>query len=234
VFSYRILRINNFIELNLKKVKNMDVTIPLVLVLKRNLEHLFSYYEQHLEPSMQKEVKDKDQLKKVRKVYDELNLEYQKIYEGELPNFFIDSDEKQNKRKIVKNIILISDLAIQELIETIAQLFKPEISGSSIFERYISRKEQSMELKKRLTKLNQKINDYFNKKGNVKQEDVLFDLNLFIENNVNYLSFKEWNKFLRYYDNLIKINFTSEFDLNLKSFNSFVASLLKDLENQDK
>ena len=162
------------------------------------------------------------------------NLEYQKIYEGELPNFFAESDEKLNKRKIIKNIILISDLAIQDLIETIAQLFKPEISGSNIFERYISRKEQSRELKNKLTKLNQKINDYFNKKGNLTQEDILFDLNLFIETNVNYLSFKEWNKFLRYYDNLIKINFSSEFDLNLKSFNSFVASLLKDLTGQDK
>lgn len=234
VFSYRILRINNFIELNLKKVKNMEVTIPLVLVLKRNLEHLFNFYENHLESSMQKEVKDKDQLNKVKKVYDELKLEYQKIFEGELPNFFSDSDEKRNKRKIIKNIILISDLAIQELIETIAQLFKPEISGSNIFERYVSRKEQSRELKDRLSKLNQKIDNYFNKKANVNQEDVLFDLNLFIENNVNYLSFKEWNKFLRYYDNLIKINFSSEFDLNLKSFNSFVANLLKDSEGQDK
>ena len=234
VFSYRILRINNFIELNLKKVRNVDVTIPLVLALKRSLEHLFIFYEKYLETSMQNEVKDKDQLKKVRKVYDELKLEYQKIYEGELPNFFADSDEKLNKRKIIKNIILISDLAVQDLIETIAQLFKPEISGSNIFERYISRKEQSRELKNKLTKLNQKINDYFNKKGNITQEDILFDLNLFIESNVNYLSFKEWNKFLHYYDNLIKINFSSEFDLNLKSFNSFVASLLKDLAGQDK
>ena len=234
VFSYRILRINNFIESNLKKVKNIDVTIPLILVLKRNLEHLFSFYEKHLEPSMQKEVKDKNQLKKVRKVYDELNLEYQKIFEGELPNFFADSDEKLNKRKIIKNIIMISDLANQELIETVAQLFQPEISGSNIFERYISRKEQSRELKDRLSKLNRKINNYFNKKGNINQEDVLFDLNLFIENNVNYLSFKEWNKFLGYYNNLIKINFSSEFDLNLKSFNSFVAGLLKDSEEQDK
>jgi hypothetical protein len=234
VFSYRILRINNFIESNLKKVKNIDVTIPLILVLKRNLEHLFSFYEKHLEPSMQKEVKDKSHLKKVRKVYDELNLEYQKIFEGELPNFFADSEEKLNKRKIVKNIIMISDLANQELIETVAQLFQPEISGSNIFERYISRKEQSRELKDRLSKLNLKINNYFNKKGNINQEDVLFDLNLFIENNVNYLSFKEWNKFLGYYNNLIKINFSSEFDLNLKSFNAFVAGLLKESEEQDK
>ena len=226
VFSYRILRINNFIELNLKKVRDIDITIPLVLTLKRNLENLFSFFEKYLEKSMKEALKEGDQLDNVLKAYTELRQEYKKIFDGELPHFF-SGDGKQNKRKIIKNIVLISDFAIQEMIETIAQVFKPEISGSNIFEKYISRKEQFMDLKKRLSKISQKLNDYFKKKKNISQADILFDLNLFIENDVNYLSFNEWNKFISYYENLIKINFSSEFDLNLKSFHTFISSIIE-------
>jgi hypothetical protein len=228
VFAYRILRINNFIDQNLKKVRIIDIAIPLVLVLKRNLEHLFVFYERFLENSMKKVIKEKEPMALVKKAFEGLKTEYQKIFDGELPNYFQDNEEKFNKRKIIKNIVMISDIAIQEVIETVAQVFKPDITGTTIFDRYISRKEQSAAVKNKLQKLHQKIIDYFAKKGNVTQADVLFDLNMFIENDVNYLMFAEWNEFLTYYNNLIKINFSSEIDLNLKSFNTFVASLLKE------
>ena len=234
VFSYRILRINNFIDLNLKKVRNIDITIPLILTLKRNLENLVIFFEKYLEKSIKKVVKDKDQLDNVVKAFAELNLEYKKIYDGELPNFFSEADEKLNKRKKIKNIVLISDFAIQEMIETIAQVFKPEISGSNIFEKYVSRKEQSLDIKKKLYKLSQKVNDYFKKRKSLTQADILFDLNLFIENDVNYLPFTEWNKFISYYENLIRINFSSEFDLNLKSFNTFISSIVEEKSGSKK
>lgn len=226
VFSYRILRINNFIEQNLKKVRNIDIAIPLVLTLKRNLENLFSFFEKYLEKSMKEVLKEGEQLDNVLGAFTELNQEYKKIYDGELPHFFSQGEGRQNKRKIIKNILLISDFAIQEMIETIAQVFKPEISGSNIFERYVSRKEQAVAIKEKLVKLNQKLNDYFKKKKNISQADILFDLNLFIENDVNYLSFNEWNTFINYYENLVKINFASEFDLNLKSFHTFISSII--------
>jgi len=183
---------------------------------------------------MKKAVKEREPLNLVKKVFEELKTEYQKIFDGELPNYFQDSEEKFNKRKIVKNIVMISDIAIQEVIETVAQVFKPDITGTTIFDKFISRKEQSAEVNNKLYKLHQKINDYFNKKGNITQADVLFDLNLFIENDVNYLMFAQWNEFLNYYSNLIKISFSSEFDLNLKSFNNFMASLLKESAGKSK
>lgn len=235
VFSYRILRINNFVDQNLKKARSIDITIPLVLVLKRNLEHLFMFYERFLENSMKKVIKEKEPMILAKKAFEGLKTEYQKIFDGELPNYFQDDDEEKfNKRKIIKNIVMISDIAIQEVIETVAQVFKPDITGTTIFDRYISRKVQSAVVKNKLQKLHQKINDYFSKKGNITQADVLFELNMFIENDVNYLMFSEWNEFLNYYNNLIKINFSSEFDLNLKAFNNFVTGLLIEQTEKSK
>jgi hypothetical protein len=229
VFAFRIMKINNFIELNLKRSRNISITIPLIIVLKRNLENIFLFYEKFLESSLKNNFKDKKIHAKIDKVFSGLQSEYKKIFEGELPHFFESSEEKINRRTIVKNVIIISGVAIQELIETIAQLFKPEISGSSIFENFVSRKQKSLEVKTKLEKLHNKIEEYLTKKGNVSPADIMFDLNLFIETDLNYLLFKDWNEFLSYYNNLVKINFSTDFDKNIKSFQTFISSILKEL-----
>ena len=180
---------------------------------------------------MKKLIYNKDSLKKVDNILNESKSEFKKIFEGELPHFFSKDNKKTNKRTLIKNIVIISDITIQDLIETTAKLFKPEISGANIFENYISRKEKSLDLKKKLTKLHTKINDYFSEKNNITPSEIFFDLNLFIENDLNFLLYKDWNEFLNHFNNLNNSNFSSEFDINLKSFHSFITKLLKEFIN---
>lgn len=225
ILSFRIIKINNFIELNLNKSRDINITIPLILALGENIKNIFNFYEKSLKNSIQ----DKNKLKLIDEVINESKLEFKKIFEGELPYFFDKSNNKVNKRNLIKNIIIISDITIQDLIETIAKLFKPEISGINIFENYISRKEKTLDLKKKLTKLHTKINDYFSKKNNITPSEIFFDLNLFIENDLNFLLYKDWNEFLNHFNSLNKSNFSSEFDMKLKSFHSFITKLLKEL-----
>jgi hypothetical protein len=225
ILSFRIIKINNFIELNLNKSRDINITIPLILALGENIKNIFNFYEKSLKNSIQ----DKNKLKVINEVINESKLEFKKIFEGELPYFFDKSNNKVNKRNLIKNIIIISDITIQDLIETIAKLFKPEISGINIFENYISRKEKTLDLKKKLTKLHTKINDYFSKKNNITPSEIFFDLNLFIENDLNFLLYKDWNEFLNHFNSLNKSNFSSEFDMKLKSFHSFITKLLKEL-----
>jgi len=234
VFAFRIVKIYNFIESNLNKSRHVNLILPLTLVLKKNLENIFLFYENFMEESLKKNIKGKTDLKKIAEVMESLKSEYKKIYEGELPNYFSANQERINRRKIIKNIVIISDVAIQELIETVAKTFKPEISGSTIFEVHISRKQQSMEVRNKLSKLYDRIGEYFSKKSNLTPADIMFDINLFIETDLNYLLFKDWNEFLSYHSNLVKINFSSEFDHNLRSFQNFLSGLLKDLGDNKK
>ncbi len=229
IFSFRIMKINNFIELTLNKGRQIDIAIPLILSLKKKIEDLFSFYETVLKKGFETTFEEKQELQQMIKAFESFKLEYKKIFDGELPNYFANTDEKINKRKLLKNIVIISDFAIQEFIESILKLFKPEISGSNIFENYISRKEKSLEVKKKLTKLHQKINDFFSAKGNITAPDIFFDINLFIETDLNYLLYKDWNEFLNYYNNLIRTEFSSEFKINLRSFHSFITRVLKEL-----
>jgi len=229
IFSFRIMKINNFIELTLNKGRHIDIAIPLILSLKRKIEELFAFYETILKKGFESTFTQKNALKQIEETCTSFKLEYKKIFEGELPTYFKTSDEKINKRKLLKNIIIISDFAIQEFIETTLKLFKPEISGSNIFENYISRKEKSIEVKKKLTKLHTKINDFFSSKGNISSADIFFDINLFIETDLNYLLYKDWNEFLNYYNNLVRTEFSTEFKINLRSFHSFITRVLKDL-----
>jgi hypothetical protein len=129
----------------------------------------------------------------------------------------------------LKNITIIPDFAIKELIENIARLFKPEISGSNIFENYTSRAEKAAEVKKKLVNLHTKINDYFSQKGEITPADLFFDINQFIETDLNYLLFKDWNEFLNHYNKLVHTDLSPEFKGNLKGFHTFITRILKEI-----
>jgi hypothetical protein len=165
----------------------------------------------------------------VDEIFTALEFEYKKIYEGEFPHYFEEKDEKISKRSLLKNIIIISEMAIQELIENVAKLFKPEISGSNIFENYVSRAQKASEVKEKLVKLHTKINDFFSHKGQINPADIFYDINQFIETDLNYLLFKDWNEFLNYYNKLVRTDFSPEFKLNLKAFHSFITKILKEM-----
>lgn len=229
IFSFRIMKLNNFIELNLNKARNVSITVPLILLLKKKLEHIFTFYQTLLLESFKVLFKKKEDLERIADIFTSLELEYQKIYDGEFPYYFDEKNEKVNRRKLLKNVIIISDMAIKELIESVARLFKPKISGSSIFENYISRAEKSSEVKKKLGSLHAKINDYFSQKDKTNPADIFYDINQFIESDLNYLLFKDWNEFLNYYNKLVRTDLSPEFKLNLKTFHSFITKILKEM-----
>lgn len=229
IFSFRIMRLNNFIEYNLNKSRNVDIIIPLVLLMKRKLEGIFAFYDPVLKESLKTLYKTEKEFKRVEEIFNSLQLEYKKIFSGEFPYYYDEKNEKISGRKLLKNIIIISDFAIKELIENVARLFKPEISGSSIFENYISRSQKASEVKEKLVKLHTKINDYFSQKGKINPADIFYDINQFIETDLNYLLFKDWNEFLNYYNKLVRTDFSPEFRLNLKAFHSFITKILKEI-----
>lgn len=234
IFSFRIMKLNNFIELNLNKARHVSLTVPLILLLKRKLESIFSFYDSLLKNSLCEVFKKDKEKTNIENIFDSLELEYKKIYEGEFPNYFDEKNEKINRRKLLKNIIIISDFAIKELIESVAQLFKPEISGSSIFENYTSRSEKASEVKKKLVNLHTKINDFFSQKDKTTPADIFFDINQFIETDLNYLLFKDWNEFLSFYNKLVRTDLSPDFKLNLKAFHSFITKVLKEMVEKKK
>jgi hypothetical protein len=234
IFSFRVMKLNNFIELHLNKSRNVNITIPLILLLKNKIENISSFYQRILRSCFQTLFKTEEELKNVDAIFQDLEQEYKKIFEGEFPHFFDDKDEKVSPRKLLKNITIISDFAIKEFIENIAKLFKPEISGSYIFENYTSRAEKATEVKNKLVKLHTKINDYFSQKGEITPADIFFDINQFIETDLNYLLFKDWNEFLNHYNILVRTDLSPEFKVNLRGFHSFITRILKEIVSNKK
>jgi hypothetical protein len=76
-----------------------------------------------------------------------------------------------------------------------------------------------------------KINDLFLNKAKITSADIIFDLNLFIETDLNFLLYKDWNEFLKYYHNLQFAESSTEFSANLRSFHVFLTQLLKEIIN---
>ncbi|MCX6579750.1 MAG: hypothetical protein NT166_06145 [Candidatus Aminicenantes bacterium] len=229
IFAFRIMKLNNFIEQNLNINRNISLTIPLILLLKKQIENILTFYDTVLKQTLGECFNKEAEMQKIDKIFQDLRLEYQKIYEGEFPYYFDAESEKINRRKLLKNTIIISDFAIQDMIESVAKLFKPEISGNSIFENYTSRAEKSSEVKEKLVKLHTKINNYFSEKGKITPADIFFDINQFIETDLNYLLFKDWNEFLDHYNKLVQTDFSPEFKTNLRAFHSFITKILKEM-----
>ncbi len=234
ILSFRLLKINNFIELNLDKNKYMDMAIPLVVSLKKNMEDLIALSDSALWQSLQSDPELKKKLGPVGDVFKSFKMEYKKIWEGEMPFYFDSSSNKLKKRQVIQNIVVIAEVAVQELIETVVHLLKPGISGSSIFENYVSRRQKSIEVKKKLIRLHTKINDYFAHKGEISPSEIFFDINQFMENDLNYLLYKDWNEFLSFYDNLNRTNFSAEFEPTLRSFHSYLTRVLKEIVSEKK
>jgi len=229
ILAFRTLKINNFIELNIKKSRDTNITIPLILALQKNVDSIDKFYMSRLNNSLiQSKEHQKDQ-NYLEKIFNAFRQEYKKIFETEFIHFFERDPEKFNKRNLLKNIVHISDIAIQELIENISKLFDPEFEGVNIFENYLSRNQRSDVLKKKLINLHTKINDFFSKKGSISPSDLFFELNLFIETDLNSLLYKDWNEFLNHYNNLQKTDFTPDFRFNLKAFHTFITKILKEI-----
>jgi hypothetical protein len=234
ILSFRILKINNFIELSLDKSKYLDMTIPLVMSLKKNMEDLIAFNDSALWQGLQSDPELKKKLGPVGDIFKSFKLEYKKIWEGEMPFYFDSSSNKLKKRQMIQNVVVIAEVAVQELIETVARLLKPGISGSSIFENYVSRRQKSIEVKKKLIRLHTKINDYFARKGEIAPSEIFFDINQFMESDLNYLLYKDWNEFLSFYDNLNRTNFSAEFEPTLRSFHSYLTRVLKEIVSEKK
>lgn len=234
ILSFRLLKINNFIELNLDKSRFLDMSIPLVVSLKKNMEELIAFNDSALWQSLQTDPELKKKLGPVGDIFKSFKLEYRKIWEGELPFYFHHDTNKLKKRQMIQNVVVIAEVAIQELIETVARLLKPGISGSSIFEKYVSRRQKSIEVKKKLIRLHTKINDYFTHKGEIAPSEIFFDINQFMESDLNYLLYKDWNEFLSFYDNLNRTNFSAEFEPTLRSFHSYLTRVLKEIVSEKK
>ncbi len=229
ILAFRTLKINNFIELNLKKHRDISITIPLILALKKNVASMEDFHKRHLKSSFSTPKWTTKDIRNLDKTFLAMAQEYKKVFETEFINFFNPDQKNINKRDLLRNIVNISDNAIQELIENISKMFNQEFECSSIFENYISRNQKAAGLKKKLVSLHTKINDHFENPEKISTNDIFFELNQFIETDLNFLLYKDWNEFLKHYDNLQKSDFSSEFRLNLKDFHMYLTKILEEI-----
>lgn len=232
ILAFRILKINDFVTVNLDKSRNINIALPLILALKKNFDHIISFHDTVLNQSLKDVLKKERELTRIDETAAAYKHDYKKIYEGEFPYYFEADDEKVNKRKLLKNVAVLSDLATKQIIISVAQLFKPEINGEQIFGEFVSREQMSAQVKKKLEKLHARIDDYLANKGKTSSADIFYEINLFLEVEFNYLLFKDWSGFLKLYNSLAKSDFTPEFRTNLKSFNTFIAKIINEISKR--
>ncbi len=229
VLAFKILKINNFIEYHLSKSKYFDLTLPLVLVLKKHLESLQNFMAGPLPEAIREHDAEKSDPAPVLSGAETLQLELQKIFHGELLAYFKEETSKIRRRKIIRNVIIMTELCIQEVIETVVRIFMPDITGATIFEKYISRKEREQAVKEKLLLLHRRIEDYFKQEKSASPAEVFLEINQFVDSDLNFMLYKDWNEFMNFYHSLNRCGFSSDFPPHLRLFFHFLNRLLKDM-----
>lgn len=226
ILAFRILKISNYIEIYLYAPGANVVTIPLILAMKKYIEQLIDVHHNILRTVLEDYLNQKLR-NRFEKIIKGFTYEYKKIFEGELVHYFEPEITPAKQKKIIRNTYNISSFAIKEMIENVARVFNPELKGKKLFEDQVSRKEKSEDVKNQLLKISRKIDQYFSREKHITPQELFFDLNLFIETDLNYLLYKDWNEFLKQYNSLLQKNFTTEFEVNLRSFKKFLTHLVK-------
>jgi len=227
VLSFRITKIIEIIDMHMNKSRSLDMIVPLLLMLKRSMENLDQFANRTLLPSLEKVYSDKDGILDVKPTFYNLVFEIKKIFDGELPSYFEVESNKMGKRRTVKNMLVISRFAMEEMIASVALLLNTDIPIRVIFPDYVPRHDLLGEALKKLKFMYDKINYYFVRKGNVESSEIILDVQLFMERDLHFLYYAKWNEFKAQYQKLSLAASPGDFEPVLREFHTFIGDLGK-------
>ncbi len=234
IICFRLIKINKFVDDNLNRTSNLEPIVPLIFTLCNHYKNVSSFLENRLIKVLNDNFEKKTINKVLKVATDNFKNDFNKIYQGELPFLFVKKGVI-NRKKLLKNIVLVSEMALQDLVKSVSLLFNPKLKGEELFDNYIDRKERLSDLNVSLKRLYDFISRYFealSSENEISREDVLFEVNLFMEKDISYLLYKDWDAFIKIYEILLKEEKEDGFNKKLRSFKIHMAKIRKELTRQ--
>jgi hypothetical protein len=116
---------------------------------------------------------------------------------------------------------------IQQTTITLAQAFKPGVTGEQLFEDYRSKIENSCTLYRELQALLQKVSNAERSSGILLKHSLVRHLEHFREETMHFLMYKDWGAFGRYVDDVKRaFEEMEEFETVLHEFSQYLCTLI--------
>jgi hypothetical protein len=116
---------------------------------------------------------------------------------------------------------------LQQTAITLAQAFKPGVTGEQLFEDYRSKVENSFTLYRELHALLQKVSAAEGSSGILLKHSLVRHLEHFREETMHFLMYKDWGQFGRYVDDVKRaFEEMEEFESVLHEFSQYLRTLI--------
>jgi len=154
-----------------------------------------------------------------------LGHELTKVFRHEFPG--LNDETRPYTRADLSRAWGLLHNCLQQTAITLAQAFKPGVTGEELFEDYRSKVENSFTLYSELHALLQKVSSAEGSSGILLKHSLVRHLEHFREETMHFLMYKDWGEFGRYVDDVKRaFEEMEEFESVLHEFSQYLRTLI--------
>jgi hypothetical protein len=221
----RILDYLKLIEDDLRKDFPLKQNLPLFILVRHEALDLINFIQKRV-------LKVADLPQTVRDAFDgvayAIGMELKKVFKYELVGITSTSDPREIYVKVENSHGLLRD-CFQQSTVTMAQVFDNSIEGTSLFDVFETRLQQSLVLYRDLGLLLENVNIMEKECGQRPIAPLIEHMRSFREGSMRYLMYKDWESYEKLMDETIASRGFSELQTSLHRFACYLSTLYRQI-----
>lgn len=225
---YRILRYLHGVGLQMQDPAVLKRALLIFALVHAELKWNIQYLEDQF---LRREHPDVHFAELVEGIVYSLSMELRKVMQRELvgasalQQYEFIYIKIQNSQGILLN-------AVQQIVFAIAHYFDPRLEGHDLFPDYVTRREQSIQLRSDIIELRD-FADHFNKNRDLQHlSELVQKIEWFRNNSMKYLMYKDWFEFDGFYHEVCACKSSGNLQFTLHRFTIFLTALIKEVSKR--
>jgi hypothetical protein len=225
---YRILRYLHGVGLQMQDPAILKRALVIFALVHAELKWILQYLEDQF---LRREHPDVHFAELVEGIVYSLSMELRKVMQRELvgvsslQQYEFIYTKIQNSQGILLN-------AVQQIVFAIAHYFDPRLEGHDLFPDYVTRREQSIQLREDIIELRDYV-EQFTKTGDLQRlSELVKKIEWFKNNSMKYLMYKDWFEFDGFYHEVCACRTTGNLQFTVHRFAIFLTALIKEVSKR--
>ncbi len=219
---FRILRYLEFIGRDLPREPYLKKDLLLFCLIRHEIRHLMRHMHETSIKAFETQTLVRETIDAI--VY-AIEMEAKKVFVFELLNFS-DSQSGDQIKIRAENAYSILKRGFQEATVTLVQAIYPDVRGEEIFDTYVTRQSQSIQLRRDLNVLFEQVRAFFVKRDLEETGNMIRYIVDFQQSSLKYLMYKDWQDFDLFLNEIKKAKTLPAMMSILHKFETYLASLL--------
>jgi hypothetical protein len=224
----RILRYLHGIGLQMQEQSSLKRSLPIFSLIHAELKWALQYLEDQF---LRREHPDIHFAELIEGITYSLTMELRKVMQRELvgvaalQQYELIFTKIQNSQGILLN-------AVQQVVFAIAHYFNPRLQGHDLFPDYVTRREQSIQLRSDILELKDYVDQFMQTSDLHHLSDLIKKIEWFRNNSMKYLMYKDWFEFDSFYHEVCACKSTGNLNFTLHRYLVFLSALIKEVNKR--